>query len=225
MRVLLIENQKSVRDVVKRGLESECFNVDVVSDGESGVAMTHAREYDVVILDNDLPKKSGVDVCQDIRSKGSHVPILILSALTQVQEKINLLNSGADDYITKPFSFEELVARVRALLRRPIQIVTEVFTLGHLGINLLERTVLCGSKEVYLNRKEFDLLEYLVRNRGRVLTRGMIMENVWGTSADPFSNTLETHIFNLRHKVCPEGCRQFIHTVPGRGYKFEDKIV
>lgn len=225
MRVLLIGNEKSLRDKVKKGLESECFSVDTVSDWQAGLGMASNKNYDIVVLDNDISEKSGTGICQEIRRQGCHIPILVLSALSHVQEKIKLLNSGADDYITKPFSFEELVARVRALLRRPVQVVSEVLAIGYLVINFLERTVLVGAMEIYLNRKEFDLLEYFVRNPGRVLSRGMILENVWGTSIVHSSNTLETHIFTLRHKVCPEGCRQLIHTVPGRGYKFEDKIV
>jgi DNA-binding response OmpR family regulator len=223
MRVLIIEDDKDLGSLLKSSLEAEYFSVDLAEDGEKGSMLGRVNDYDLIILDNILPKKTGLQVCQDIREKGRMVPILVLSVESEMSKKVYLLNSGADDYLTKPFSLEELLARVRALLRRPRDLNQIVLQIEGLTIDTVQHIVTRGGKEVYLTRKEFELLEYLLKNQGKVLSRGMIMEHVWDMNADPFSNTIETHILNLRRKVDSEGRAKLIHTVPGRGYKMELK--
>jgi DNA-binding response OmpR family regulator len=183
--------------------------------------MARTNNYDLVVMDNLLPEKSGIFVCEDIRRTGQNVPILVLSVLGEARQKISLINAGADDYMVKPFSFEELTARIRALLRRPIRYESDTLTIGELSLNLTQHLVWLCDEKIYLTRKEFMLLEYLMRNKDAVLSRGMIMEHVWDMSSDPFSNTIESHILSLRKKLNDTVDRRYIKTVPGRGYKIE----
>lgn len=219
MRILIIEDEKKIRDFLKTSLEAECFAVDVAEEGERGSYLARTNEYDLIILDNVLPKKTGLEVCQDIRKIGKTIPILILSVKSETLSKIELLNAGVDDYLSKPFSLEELLARIRALLRRQKDIESDILTVDDLALDTKRHTTKRGKKETYLTRKEFMLLEYLMRNQEMVLTRGMIMEHVWDMTADPFSNTIESHILSLRRKIDTKGKKKLIHTVPGRGYK------
>ena len=219
MRILVVEDEKKIRDFLKTSLEAECFAVDVAEEGEQGSYLARTNEYDLIILDNVLPKKTGLEVCQDIRKTGKTTPILILSVKTETLSKVELLNAGADDYLSKPFSLEELLARIRALLRRQKDIESDILTVDDLALDIKRHTTKRGKKEIYLTRKEFMLLEYLMRNQEMVLTRGMIMEHVWDMTADPFSNTIESHILSLRRKIDTKGKKKLIHTVPGRGYK------
>ncbi len=221
MRILLVEDDASLRSIVAQRLRAECFAVDIAADGEEGSYMARTNPYDVIVLDNLLPKKTGVMVCEDIRRTGNPVPILVVSVLNDTKQKIDLLSAGADDYITKPFSFDELIMRIRALLRRPQRYEGTIFTLGDVTIDTRQQSVKRGRKHVYLTRKEFMLLEYLLRNRGNVISRGMIMEHVWDMSSDPFSNTIESHILSLRRKIGDKQSKRLIQTVPGRGYKIE----
>jgi DNA-binding response OmpR family regulator len=221
MRALIVDDEPTVRDLLADNLRSQCFAVDTAGDGTEGSYLARTNAYDIIILDNMLPEKSGVTVCQEIRRVGHHVPIIILSVLSDTWRKIDLLNSGADDYMIKPYSFEELMARVRALMRRPRDIEGDILAIDDLTLDTRKQVVRRGAKGIYLTRKEFMLLEYLLRNPGSVLSRGMIMEHVWDMTNDPFSNTIESHILSLRKKVdyIPE--RKLIHTVPGRGYKID----
>lgn len=221
MRLLLVEDDKGIRSTLTRKLRAECFAVDAASDGAEGSYMARTNPYDVVILDNVLPKKTGLMVCDDIRKTGRTMPILILSVLGDTRQKIDLITAGADDYIVKPFSFDELVVRIRALMRRPQQIENEVFTLDGLVIDTRQQSVKRGNKHYYLTRKEFMLLEYLLRNRGNVMSRSMIMEHVWDMASDPFSNTIESHILSIRRKLGGKNGKRLIQTVPGRGYKID----
>lgn len=221
MRILVVEDSKEISDLLKTALKSEGFAVDVAEDGERGSFLARTNEYDVIVLDNVLPKKNGIEVCKEIREKGKTTPIIVLSIRSETTTKVDLLNAGADDYLIKPFSFEELFARIRALLRRPKRIEGEILKIGGLSLDTKRHVVRRNRKELYLTRKEFMLLEYLMKNRGIVLSRGMIMEHVWDMSADPFSNTIEAHILSLRRKVDADGKRKLIHTVPGRGYKID----
>ena len=221
MRILIIEDEKKIIDFLKKSLENECFVVDVAMDGEKGLYLAQTNNYNIIILDNVLPKKTGRQVCEEIRKDGKTVPIIMLSVKGETTTKVELLNAGADDYLTKPFSLEELLARIRALLRRPKQIESEVLKLDDLTLDTKRHLVKRGKKEVYLTRKEFMLLEYLMKNQGIVLSRGMILEHVWDMNADPFSNTIESHILSLRRKTDFKGTKKLIHTVPGRGYKIE----
>ncbi len=221
MRILIVEDEKDIRDFVAKSLRAESFAVDTAPDGEKGSFLARTNDYDLVILDNIMPKKSGLQVCQEIRADGKTVPILILSVKSETNTKVDLLNAGADDYLTKPFSLDELLARVRALLRRPKQIENEVLKIDDLVVDVNRQTVQRAGQDIYLTRKEFALLVYLLKNQGLVLSRGMIMEHVWDMTADPFSNTIESHILSLRRKIDSQGKKKLIHTVPGRGYKID----
>jgi len=221
MRILLIEDDADISAFLKKGLEEESFIVDVISDGEKGSYVARTDSYDLIILDNILPKKDGFQICQEIRLAGITKPILILSAKTETPLKVGLLNLGADDYLTKPFVFQELVARIRALLRRPPLIKPSILEVGDIILDPSTQRVTKGRKEIYLTRKEFVLLEYLMENKTKVLSRGMILEHVWNRESDPFSNTIEAHILNLRKKV-DTGKIRYIQTVPGRGYKISE---
>ena len=169
-----------------------------------------------------LPKKNGPRVCQDIRESGKMVPIIMLSVRSMVEDKVELFNYGADDYVAKPFSFEELYARIRALLRRPRELKNPIITIGDITIDSDKQTVTRGKHEIYFTRKEFSLLEFLAQHKDTVVSRGMIMEHVWDVASDPFSNTIEAHILNLRKKL-GAGKQKLIQTVPGRGYKLNAK--
>ncbi len=219
MKILIIEDEKEIRDLLRRGLEGECFAVDEAENGEEGIALALQNDYDLIILDNIMPKKNGLEVCKEIRGNNKSVPIIMLSIKSEVTTKTNLLNAGVDDYITKPFSFDELIARVRALLRRPKELESEIMKVGDLELDVKNHIVKRGDKDIYLARKEFMLLSYLMKNKGVVVTRSMMMEHVWDMNADPFSNTIESHILNLRKKIDEKGKDKIICTVPGRGYR------
>lgn len=220
MRVLIVEDEQKIADFIIKSLEAEYFVVDHAVDGEHGSYLARLNDYDLIILDNMLPKKTGVEVCQEIRTNGKSTPILILSVMTETQQKVDLLNAGADDYLMKPFSLEELLARVRALLRRSPQITADVIEIDDIVLDTKAHIVTQNGNEIYLTRKEFMLLQYLMQNRGTVLSRGMIMEHVWDMNADPFSNTIESHILSLRKKLGDtDKGKRFIVTVPGSGYK------
>jgi DNA-binding response OmpR family regulator len=221
MRALVVDDERDLREMLAENLRAECFAVDTAADGTEGSYMARTNEYDIVILDNMLPEKAGTTVCIEIRRTGRTVPILMLSVLGDSWQKVALLNAGADDYLMKPYSFDELMARVRALLRRPTNLVGDVMTIDDLTLDVKQQTVKRGDRGIYLTRKEFMFLAYLMRHQGTVLTRGMIMEHVWDMVSDPFSNTIESHIRGLRKKLNLPGMRNLIHTVPGRGYKLD----
>lgn len=218
-RLLVVEDEKAISDFLLKSLKAENFSIDAAEDGEKGLQLARLNAYDLLILDNVLPKKTGPEICRELRKLNITTPILMLSIKCDVMTKVDILNQGADDYLAKPFSFEELVARIRALLRRPKQIEEEILKLDDLVVDTKKYKVERGSKDIYLTRKEFMLLEYLLRNQGFVLSRGMILEHVWDMNIDPFSNTIESHIVVLRKKVDTLGKTKLIHTVPGRGYK------
>jgi len=220
MRILIVEDDKKIRDFLKKSLEAQCYAVDVAVDGEEGLLLAKINQYNLIILDNVMPKKSGLDLCNNLRSEGFNVPILLLSVQTGTEMKVAALNSGADDYLTKPFSLAELLARVRALLRRPLQIEQEVMTCKDLLVDTKKHLITRNGEELTLTRKEFMLLVYLMQNQGTVLSRGMIMEHVWDMNADPFSNTIETHIASLRKKISDSDEDSYISTVSGCGYRF-----
>ncbi len=201
MRILIAEDDKGIINYLKPSLEGENFIVDAVEDGEKGLYLAQTNDYDLIILDNILPKKEGYKICEEIRKDGKTVPIMMLSVKSEIETKVKLLNAGADDYVTKPFSFEELRARIKALLRRPKKIENQILKVDDLVLDKSRQTVARGKKEIYLTGKEFSLLEYLMKNQDTVLSRGMIMEHVWDMNADPFSNTIEMHILNLRRKI------------------------
>lgn len=221
MRALIVEDEDNIARLLKAGLESEYFVVDSAEDGERGSFLARTNDYDIIILDNMLPKKSGTAVCEEIRHSGKTTPILVLSAISDMSTKISLLNTGADDYITKPFSFEELLARVRALLRRPSTFSKDTLEVGTIILDTHSHTVHKNKKEIYLTKKEFMLLELLLRRKGSAVSRSSIIEHVWDMHVDPLSNTVESHILNIRKKIDPKGASSYIQTVPGVGYKIE----
>lgn len=223
MRLLVVDDDKEIREFLKGNLQSECFVVDTAADGEEGSYMGRTHDYDAILLDNILPKKNGFQVCRDIRQAGKNTPILILSVQSEVEDKVDLINGGADDYVTKPFAYRELQSRLRAILRRPPILAHPVMKVDDLTLDVLEQRVRRGKKDIYLTRKEFALAEYLMRHAGTVVSRGMLMEHVWNDDIDPFSNTIEAHILNLRKKIDPSPKHRIIHTVPGRGYKIESR--
>lgn len=219
MRILIVEDEYGISKPLKAGFEAEYFAVDVALDGERGSFLARTNDYDLVILDNVLPKKTGDIVCEDIRRAGKTMPILMLSSLIETEKKVELLNKGADDYLTKPFSFEELRARVNALLRRKPALAEEILTVADLVLETSKHRAERGGKEIYLTRKEFMLLELLLRNKDSAVSRARIIEHVWDAEIDPFTNTIEAHMLNLRRKIDTKGKKKLLHTLPGVGYK------
>jgi len=221
MKILIVDDEKNIVNFLKLGLEEECFEVDVAYDGERGSFLARTNDYDLVLLDYALPKKDGLTVCKEIRRDEKHVPILVLSVMSTPKDKAELINSGADDYLTKPFSLDELIARIRALLRRSPQIKSEILAISDLVLDTRKHTVKRGDKNIYLTLKEFMLLEFLLRNKGSVVSRGMILEHVWDMNSDLFSNTIEAHMSSLRKKIDLPERDKLIHTISGRGYKID----
>ncbi len=222
MHILLVEDETALNDLLRSNLESEYFVVDTASDGEIGSSLARTNDYDLIILDNVLPRKTGLQVCQELRAMGKMVPILMISARQEADTKVELLNAGVDDYLSKPFSFEELLARIRALLRRPKPMEMTALQIDDLKLDSGSHIVIRGKKTIHLAPKEYGLLEYLMRNEGIVVTRGMILEHVWHTDVDPFSNTIESHIVSLRKKIDLPGKKKLIHTVKGMGYRLQN---
>lgn len=221
MRILIVEDDPKINNFLKISLESEYFVVDAAHDGEEGFHLAQTNPYDIIVLDSMLPNKTGLEICKDLRAEGIVTPIIGLSVKSEVANKVGFLNAGADDYLTKPFSFEELKARIHALLRRPQNLQTDVIEISGLELDSKKHLVRKDGQVVYLTRKEFLLLEYLMKNQGTVLSRGMILEHVWDMNADPFSNTIETHIMSLRRKLDRDKATRIIHTIPGIGYKVD----
>lgn len=220
MKFLIIEDDKETIDFLKSSLKDEGFLVDTAEDGEEGLYKAQINTYDLIILDKGLPKKNGLQVCSELRNKGKSIPIIILSVESDAATKTDLLNIGADDYLSKPFSFAELLARIKALLRRPEKIEDNILKVGDLTLDVNGRKIKWKNKEIYFTNKEFMLLEYLMKNRGRVLSRAEILEHIWDVNADPFTNTIETHILNIRKKI--QGSKnKLIRTIPLMGYKID----
>lgn len=221
MRALIIEDDSYITQALKAALENISLIVDTAPDGESGAFRAVTEDYDVILLDTMLPKKNGLEVCNIIRLAGKTTPILSISAKSDATTKVALLNAGVDDYVAKPFVLDEVVARVRALLRRPTPIVETTMGIDTLEINTRTRVVRRNGKPTHLTRKEFDLLEYLLRHSGTVLSRRTLMEHVWDSEVDLFSNTVEAHIRTLRLKIERRNRPKLIHTVAGCGYKID----
>lgn len=217
MRILVVEDEHKIANSVKRGLEQESFAVDVAYDGESGYDLASSEEYSVIILDLMLPKISGMEVCKKIRSEENHTPILILTAKGELGDKVEGLNAGADDYLVKPFAFAELLARVKALTRRPKEAYSEKLSAGDVTLDTNTFEVKKGGKAMILSRKEFSLLEFLLRHKGKVVTKDQITSGVWDYESDILPNTIEVFIGYLRGKVG----RDLIKTIRGFGYKIE----
>jgi DNA-binding response OmpR family regulator len=219
MRILIVEDQEETARMVKEKLEAERYAVDVEHDGERGLYRARTNDYDLILLDNVLPGKTGPEICRALREYKATMPILILSAQSEIERKVGLLDGGADDYLTKPFSLRELSARVHALLRRPRDTMEDVeLTIHDLSLNRTTYSAIRGTRPITLAPKEFSLLEYLMKNSGTVVSRQMILEHVWDKDGDPFSNTIEAHIANLRRKIDRNAKVKLIQTIPGRGY-------
>ncbi len=220
MKILIVEDEKKMASFLERGLKEEHYAVDIAYDGEKGWEYAMTNEYDLLILDWMLPKMSGVDLCQKIRKEGKTVPVLILTAKDSVDDKIQGLDHGADDYLTKPFSFEELLARIRALLRRPAHLTDKtVLQCSNLKMDLIKRQVWVGDQEISLSQKEFSLLEFLMRHSGEVVSRTAIAEHVWDLHFDPMSNTIDVFINFLRKKIGETPTKSKIETIRGTGYR------
>jgi heavy metal response regulator len=217
MRILVIEDEKKVAAFIKRGLEQESYAVDVVHDGLDGVAYAEANEYDCVILDIMLPGKSGFEVLEDFKEKGVTAPVLLLTARDAVEDRVKGLDLGADDYLTKPFAFEELIARLRVLMRRGGP-AGSILKFEDLSLDPATRKAKRCETDIDLTVKEYALLEYMLRNPGRVLTRTIIAEHVWDQSFDSETNVVDVYINHLRTKIDKDFDVKLIHTVRGVGY-------
>lgn len=221
MRILVVEDEHRIANSIKKGLEQERYAVDVAYNGNDGFDLASTEDYDVIILDLLLPGMDGLEVCRKLREEGIHTPILILTAKGQTQDKVIGLDSGADDYLTKPFSFEELLARIRALKRRPENFLPTVLTFDDLQLNTQNFEVKRGKQKIKLSKKEFSLLEYLMRHANQVLTKEQIINHVWDYDANILPNTVEVYIKNLREKVDKPFAnkKRLIQTIRGFGYK------
>jgi heavy metal response regulator len=223
MRILVVEDEKKVARFIQQGLEEEHHTVDVAHDGEAGLAMAEAERYDVIILDVMLPGKSGIDVTRELRAHKRATPILMLTAKTATEDKVAGLDSGADDYLTKPFAFAELLARVRSLLRRGTQEKSIVLSLADLELDTVTHKAQRGTHAIDLTTKEYALLEYFLRNKERVLSRTIIAEHIWNYHFDTGTNLIDVYINHLRNKVDTGFDRKLIHTVRGVGYVLKEE--
>ncbi len=218
MRILVVEDEAKVASFIRRALEEESYAVDLCADGAQGLAMGEGGGYDLIILDVMLPTLSGIEVLTALRQQKIGTPVLILTARAQVEHKVRGLDAGADDYLTKPFAIEELLARVRVLLRRGSGAAAGTLQVDDLLLNPATREVTRGGQKIDLTTKEYALLDYLMRNAGRVLTRPMIAEHVWNQDFDTYTNVIDVYVNYLRTKIDKGHARKLIHTVRGSGY-------
>jgi len=225
MRVLVVEDEHKIANSIKKGLEQESYAVDVAYDGEVGFDLASSEEYDAIILDLMLPKLDGLVICRKLRKEENiHTPILILTARGEIDDKVKGLNSGADDYLAKPFAFAELLARIKALTRRPKQSLDSVMKVGDLTLNSLSYEVKRGRENINLSKTEYSLLEYLMRHKEKTLTKNQIINNVWDYDADVLPNTVEVYMGYLRNKIDKpfKSKKPLIHTIRGFGYKISE---
>ena len=218
MRILIVEDEKKVAAFIKKGLEEETYAVDIAADGEEGLYLGEQNQYDLIILDLMLPKINGLDILSSLRSKEIETPILLLTAKDSVEDKVKGLNQGADDYLTKPFAFSELLARIRVLLRRGKAESKTTLEIADLTLNLVSHKVSRGNEEIELTGKEYSLLEYFMRNQEKVLTRTMIAEHVWDYNFDTFTNVIDVYVNHLRKKIDKNFSTKLLHTLRGVGY-------
>jgi DNA-binding response OmpR family regulator len=224
MRILIAEDDEALAKFVRQGLESEHYTVDVFADGEQARTAASENEYDIVILDLNLPKVDGVAVLRQLRLKKPSLPVLILTQRTRVEDRVQCLDTGADDYLAKPFSFSELSARIRALARRSHLPSESVLTVADLKLDRVEHRVERAGRRIELTTKEFALLEYLMRNAGRKVTRSMIIEHVWNLTFDTTTNVVDVYINYLRRKIDDGHALKLIHTVRGVGYELSAPV-
>lgn len=225
MRILVVEDEHKIAAAVKRGLEMETYSVDLAYTGIEGYDLASTEDYDLILLDLMLPELNGMEICTKLRENKIHTPILMLTAKSELEDKVNGLNCGADDYLTKPFAFEELLARIRALLRRPANALEPQLVCNNLILNTQNLAVLRNNKVIALSKKEYSLLEYLMRNQSKVLTKAQIISHVWDYDSNILDNTVEQYIGYLRNKIdraFPKEAK-LIHTVRGFGYTLRCK--
>lgn len=222
MKILIVEDEHLIATAIKKGLEQEHYIADLAFDGEKGLDLASSGDYDLILLDLMLPKMDGIEVCRQLRQQQIHVPILMLTAKGQLEDKIKGLNNGADDYLTKPFAFEELLARIRALTRRPQKSASEIITVSDLSLNLSTYEVTRQGKQINLSSKEYSLLECLMRHANKILNKDQLIQHVWSYESDILPNTVEVYIRNLRQKIDQPFKAKLIKTIRGFGYKISD---
>ncbi len=218
MKILIIEDEIKLNKAIALGLQNLGYAVDSAFDGEEGEKMARWNDYDLIVLDIMMPKRNGIEVCQNLRASLKLVPILMLTAKDAIEDRVKGLEAGADDYLIKPFAFDELVARIRTLLRRPPLTVSDVFELDDLKLDTRTQKVTINKKEINLTLREYGLLEYFLRNQGTVLTRVDLLEHVWDRNYDSLSNVVDVHLKNLRKKL-PKNYAKRIETIWGKGYR------
>jgi heavy metal response regulator len=218
MRILVVEDEKKVAGFIKKGLEEEGYAIDLAFDGREGLLMALDGVHDLIILDINLPKMDGLRVLQEFRKSQGKTPVLLLTVRAAIEDKVLGLDTGADDYLTKPFAFQELLARIRALLRRRVEAAPPLLQVADLTLDPARRLVSRGTERIDLSTKEFALLDYFMRNPGRVLTRTMIAEHVWDYDFDPMSNIIDVYVNYLRKKIDTGREPKLVHTVRGVGY-------
>lgn len=223
MRILVVEDEKKVASFIKKGLEEELYSVDAVYDGKEGIKMALSNEYDLIILDIMLPYKDGVTILKEIREQKNVAPVLLLTAKDNIESKVSGLDSGADDYLTKPFAFEELLARVRALLRRQSSVKSIQLKTGDLILDTQTHKVNRAGNEIDLTAKEYSILEYLLRNKGRVISRTLLSEHVYDYHFDSNTNVIDVYINKLRNKIDRGYDLQLLQTVRGVGYTIKEE--
>ena len=221
MRILLVEDDSRVASFIRRGLKEENYAVDLAADGEEGLFLAQTEEYDLIILDLLLPKRSGLDVLRTLRAEHIAIPILILTAKDKLEDKVAGLDAGADDYLTKPFGFDELLARVRALMRRRGDMVPTMLRAGDLEMDTMRRRVLRGGREIFLTNREYALLEFFLHHPDKVITRSMLAEHVWEHDFDTFSNVIDVHVARLRRKIDDDSSTKLLQTIRGSGYTLQ----
>ena len=222
MRILVVEDEPKLAAVIAKGLTQKGYAVDTIHDGQEALTrlLVHGKDYDLVLLDLMLPTKSGSEICTEVRAHGVTVPIVILTARSETEHKVQLLLSGADDYVVKPFSFDELLARIQAILRRPSESVPTVLEVGNIKLNPATHQAWHGGEELQLTLKEFSLLEYFLRHPNEVINREDLLTHLWDFNYEAFSNVVDVHIKNLRQKLDREGEPSLLETIRGIGYRF-----
>ena len=218
MKILIIEDEKKVLKLLKEGLEEEHYTVDTASDGETGFLLASSKNYDLIILDILLPKKDGIAILREIRASGIYTPVLMLTAKSSIEDKVEGLDSGADDYLTKPFSFAELLARIRSIVRRGAAEKPAMLVVADLKLDVVTHKATRGDKVIELTRREYALLEYFMKNVNRVLTRTLISEHIWNYNFDTGTNVIDVYVNHLRSKIDDGFEKKLLHTVRGIGY-------
>jgi len=224
MRVLLVEDEAKIADFIRKGLSEYGYAVDVASDGEEALDWVEVAEFEIVILDVMLPILDGIAVCHELRARGVRTPVIMLTARDAIEDRVRGLDSGADDYLVKPFAFSELLARLRALTRRQPALLGSLLRMGDLTLDTATRQAFRQGKPILLTTKEYTLLEYLMRHPHQVLTRTMIAEHVWNYDFDNATNVIDVHVRNLRRKIDDPFPTKLIHTVRGAGYRISDRM-